>query len=148
MKILEQKKNTQKKRQTKKEKEYEFVCLVMARIRIVVSFMQRRLETRCGPFLHKEMLWRSRISEQEIYKCEFCTCKSSKITKTSSSVSVLSINRILKTRKKKKKMNAIEEDKVPELSRTCLGSRSQNYSSLLTTLMRHTRFLQKGVRVC
>ena len=46
-----------------------------------------------------------------------------------------------KKEKKTRAMNAIEEDKVPELSRTCLGSRSQNYSSLMTTLMRHTRFL-------
>ena len=46
-----------------------------------------------------------------------------------------------KKEKKTRAMNAIEEEKVPELSRTCLGSRSQNYSSLMTTLMRHTRFL-------
>lgn len=75
-------------------------------------------------------------------KCEFCTSKSSKVVKTSSSSSVLSIYRIIKTRKKKKKaraMNAIEEDKVPELSRTCLGSRSESYSSLMTTLMRHNK---------
>ena len=57
--------------------------------------MSRRWETHCRPLVDNEILRKSRLHENEIYKRGFDTSNSSKIIETSSSSSVSSLYSIL-----------------------------------------------------
>ena len=97
--------------------------------------MSRRWETRCRPLVDNEILRKSRLHENEIYKGEFGTSNSSKIIKTSSSSSVSSLLSIVpvttqifsfKFRKKKKKKKGKERETG------CFPCKVTNYVSTKT----------------
>ena len=102
--------------------------------------MSRRWETHCRSLVDNEILGKSRLHENEIYKRGFDTSNSSKIIKTSSSSSVSSLYSILlvttrifclKLRKKKKNNNNKNQGKERETG--CFQSRITNNVSAKTS---------------
>ena len=99
--------------------------------------MSRRWETHCRPLVDNEILRKSRLHENEIYKRGFDTSNSSKIIETSSSSSVSSLYSILsvttrifcsKLRKKKNNKNQGKERETG-----CFQSRITNNVSAKTS---------------
>ena len=84
--------------------------------------MSRRWETHCRPLVDNEILRKSRLHENEIYKRRFDTSNSSKIIETSSSSSVSSLYSILSVttrifclilrKKKDNKKNSLKKAKL------------------------------------
>ena len=101
-----------------------------------VACIKRRWETRCRPLVYNEILKKSRLYKNEIYKGEFCTSRdSSKIIKTSSSSSVSCIHSIiavitLKSRKKPYASTKTTKTKY----QTSLGQNSPSSSISFTDL--------------
>ena len=115
----------------------------------------RRRETRFRALVDNEILRISRLHQSEIYKGQFYTCNSSKITNTSSSSSVSSRDSITAvvtrffpwkhvTKRGKERLTQARrlernkgKNKVPDLSRTKLAMHLRSRSLIESSLLPH-----------